>query len=68
MDDLVEAGFIVLGGPVGELDGDQALLVVDADSEEEARAQLAADPWTDGVLSIQSVRPWTIWLRRDGGL
>jgi uncharacterized protein YciI len=64
MDGLVEDGFVVLGGPIGELDGDQALLVVAAGSEEEARRKLAADPWTDAVLTIRSVRPWTIWLRQ----
>jgi uncharacterized protein YciI len=66
MDRLVDAGFIVLGGPVGELGGDQALLVVKASDEDEARTRLAADPWADGVLSIRSIRPWTIWLRCDG--
>jgi uncharacterized protein YciI len=68
MDGLVEDGFVVLGGPVGELEGDKALLAVDARSEEEARTRLATDPWVDGVLSIQSVRPWTLWLRRDEGV
>lgn len=65
LDALVGEGLIVLGGPVGDLDGDEALLVVDAHDEEEVRTRLAPDPWTDGVLSIRSVRPWTIWLRRD---
>ncbi len=64
MDGLVEDDFIVVGGPVGELDGDQALLLVDADSEQEARTRMAPDPWAEGVLSIRSVQPWTIWLRR----
>ena len=44
MDGLVEDRFVVLGGPVGDLDGDRALLVVDALTEEEARRRLAADP------------------------
>ncbi len=65
MDRLVEERFVVLGGPVGQLDGDEALLIVDARSEEEARIRLSTDPWANGVLSIRSVRPWTIWLRRD---
>jgi uncharacterized protein len=65
MDQLVESDVIVMGGPVGELDGDEALLVVDAPSEDDARIRLAADPWADGVLSVRSVRPWTIWLRRS---
>lgn len=64
MDRLVDDGFVILGGPVGELEGDRALLVVAAGSAQEAREALAADPWFDGVLTIRSVRPWTIWLGR----
>jgi uncharacterized protein YciI len=63
MDGLVADEFVVLGGPVGDLEGDRALVVVDAPSEEEARRRLAADPWADRVLVVRSVRPWTIWLR-----
>ena len=37
MDELAAEGFVVLGGPVGEGDGDYALNVVDAESEEAAR-------------------------------
>jgi uncharacterized protein YciI len=66
IDGLVGEGVVVLGGPVGDLAGDRALLVVQAASEDEARARLASDPWAGGVLSIASVRPWTIWLRREG--
>jgi uncharacterized protein YciI len=63
MDALVEEGFIVLGGPIGEGDDDHTLLVVDADDEAAIRARLAEDPWFDGILSIASIRPWSIWLR-----
>jgi hypothetical protein len=65
MDGLVEARLVVLGGPIGDVDGDQALLVVDARSEEEARKRLAGDPWADGVLTLRSIRPWTLWLRAE---
>ena len=64
MDGLVEDGFVVLGGPVGDLDGDGALLVVDAPSEQEVRSRMTADPWADRVLTIRAIRPWTVWLRR----
>ena len=64
MDALVDEGFVVLGGPVGDVDGDRALLVVTAHDETEVRARLADDPWTEDVLRIESIRPWTIWLRR----
>ena len=63
MDALTEDGFIVLGGPVGEGDGDYALLVVNASSEAKVRARLADDPWEGSILIISSVKPWSIWLR-----
>ncbi len=60
MDALVEDGFVVLGGPLDEKD---VLLVVEADTEEPVRARFAADPWIEnGMLTITSVRPWTILL------
>jgi hypothetical protein len=63
MDRLVEEGFIVLGGPI---EGDEhlsALLVVDAEDEAAVRARLAEDPWSETVLRIESIRPWSVWLR-----
>ena len=64
MDALVEDGFFVLGGPIGEGDeGDNTLLVVDADDEATVRARLSDDPWPEQVLTIESIRPWTVWLR-----
>ena len=63
MDALAEEGVLLLGGPVGEGDGDDALLVVKLDSEAAIRARLAADPWMNEVLTIKSVEPWTVWLR-----
>ena len=65
MNGLVDSGFVVMGGPVGEIEGDRALVVVEAASEAEVRDRLAGDPWAGGVLSIQSVRLWTIWMDRD---
>jgi uncharacterized protein YciI len=67
MDELVDAGFIVLGGPVGEGDGHSALLVVEADGEAEVRARLADDPWQEDMLATESVEPWAIFLRRTPG-
>ena len=66
MDALVEEGVIVLGGPTGEGECDNALLVVDVDSEDEIRARLAEDPWADTMLTIAGVRPWSVWLRAEG--
>ena len=62
IDGLKEAGRIVLGGPVGEIDGQHVVLVVRADSEEAARARFDGDPWTGAVLTIESVEPWTLWI------
>lgn len=61
MDALVEDGFVVLGGPLG--DGDEVLLIVRADSEAEIEARLAEDPWLPmEVLRIAKIDRWQIWL------
>jgi uncharacterized protein len=65
MDGLAEEGVVVLGGPVGEGDGDSALLVADVDSEAAIRARLSEDPWAGTILTIESVRPWSVWLRAN---
>jgi uncharacterized protein YciI len=63
MDTLAADGFVVLGGPVGKGDGEDVLLVVDAESEAAVRARFGADPWIDTILAIESVRPWSVWVR-----
>ena len=61
MDGLLEDGFVVLGGPIG--DGERVLLVVEAADEREVEARLAADPWLGmGILEVVAIEPWTIWL------
>jgi hypothetical protein len=64
MDTLVADGLVVLGGPVGVGDGEKALLIVDAESEDVIRARLAEDPWAGHMLTVESVRRWSVWLRR----
>ena len=61
MDELVEDGFVVLGGP---LEGDrEVLLVVDAPSEEAIRERLSNDNWTqNGMLTTVQIERWTILL------
>jgi uncharacterized protein YciI len=66
IDRLAEAGRVVLGGPVGEVDGQHALLLVRAADEAEARGMLADDPWLDRILRIESVERWTLWVRPPG--
>ena len=61
MDALVEDGFVVLGGPIG--DGDEVLLIVRAESEAEIEARLDEDPWFPmDVLRIARIERWQIWL------
>lgn len=62
MDELVDDGFVVLGGPLA--DGERVVLAVEAASEPEVRATLARDPWSDTHLVVDSIEPWTI--RLDG--
>lgn len=63
VDALAAEGVVVLGGPVGEGDGDDALLIVDLPSEAAVRQRLAVDPSADSMLVIKSVRPGSVWLR-----
>ncbi len=67
MDGLTEEGIVVLGGPVGDGDGEDVLLVVDVESEAAIRTRLADDPWANDVLTIESVEPWSVWLRAPAG-
>lgn len=60
MDDLVGTGFVVLGGPLA--DEHRVLLVVQAESEGAVRDALAADPWSETHLRVDSIEPWTIRL------
>lgn len=68
MDGLVEEGFVVLGGPVGEGDGDHVMLVVEADDRASVHMRLAPDPWDGTVLISRSIKPWQLWLRRPDAL
>ena len=63
MDELLDEGVVVLGGPIGDVDTEDVLLVVNVADEAEIRERLAPDPWANGILQIESVRPWTVWLR-----
>ena len=63
MDALADEGFVVLGGPVGEIDTGRAVLLVRAESEEAVRDRLARDPWPEELLNIQSIERWSLWLR-----
>lgn len=61
MDGLVDDGFLILGGPVG--DGTQTLHAVEAPDENEVKTRLAQDPWASaGLLRIGEIEPWALWL------
>jgi len=61
MDRLVDDGFIIVGGPLGE--GDRTLHAVEAADEQEIEARLGEDPWAvKGLLRIGSIEPWALWL------
>jgi uncharacterized protein YciI len=61
MDGLVDDGFLIIGGPIG--DGAQTLHAVEAASEDAVRARFAADPWASaGLLRIGSIQTWALWL------
>jgi len=61
MDDLVDKGSIILGGP---LEGDRETLhVIAADSEQAVRDLFATDPWwMNGMLRPIRIERWTIVL------
>ena len=61
MDALVDEGFVVLGGPIG--DGTKVLLIFNAENEQAIEDRLADDPWTPmGLLRTIKVEPWEILL------
>jgi uncharacterized protein YciI len=62
MDDLVDAGFIVLGGPLA--DEHRVALAIEASSVDAVNATLDRDPWTGSHLVTDAVEPWTV--RLDG--
>ena len=61
MDDLVDDGFLILGGP---LEGDRETMhIVDAPSEEAIRERFAADPWwVNRMLRPVRIERWEILL------
>jgi len=61
MDGLVDDGFIILGGPVG--DGEESLHLVEAADDSQARVRFADDPWASaGLLQVGAIEPWALWL------
>jgi uncharacterized protein YciI len=65
MDELVDAGFIVLGGPLA--DEGRVAHAVEAESQDAIRATFARDPWSETHLRVDSIEPWTIRLEARRG-
>jgi uncharacterized protein YciI len=63
MDSLVDDGFILLGGPVGDSEGEHTMHVVTETDEQAVRERLAQDPWAGDLLTVASIEPWHTWLR-----
>jgi uncharacterized protein YciI len=63
MNDLAEAAFVVLAGPLAGSESGRlrALLIVRAAGEDEIEQRLANDPWADR-LAITSIEPWTLFV------
>lgn len=61
MDQLVDDGVVVIGGPVGG--GDYTAHLMHGEDRASVLARLAADPWAvDGHLTVGSLQPWSLWL------
>lgn len=61
MDGLVEDGFLIVGGPLGN--GERTLHLVDAEDDVTIAARFAMDPWAVAdMLRIGSIEPWALWL------
>jgi len=65
LETLDREGRLVLAGPFG--DGSGSLIVIEADSLDDARAFAEADPYvTGGVFAAIDIRPFAKVLPKDG--
>ena len=63
IDQLVDEGFILMGGPLVDEGGmpHGALLIVNAEDENEVKEKLKNDPWFEkGILKLESIKRWQI--------
>jgi len=61
IDDLVDEGFILMGGPLVDEGG--ALLIVNAEDEGQVKEKLKNDPWFEhGILRLESIKRWQIFI------
>ena len=61
MDSLFEAGKVILAGPFA--DGSGSMVIVTAESVEEAESMFREDPWEpEDILVAGDFKEWTIFL------
>jgi uncharacterized protein YciI len=61
VDQLVTDGFVLMGGPLVDEGG--ALLILNAEDENEVREKLKNDPWAKhGIIKLESVKRWQIFI------
>ncbi len=61
MDELFDAGAVILGGPFA--DGSGSMVILKAESVEAARAIFREDPWAkQDILVAAEFKEWTIFL------
>jgi uncharacterized protein YciI len=63
MNALANEGFVLFAGPLAGTESRRlrALLIVDAETEDEIRRRLADDPWAHADrLMITSIEPWNL--------
>ena len=61
IDRLVAEGSILMGGPLVDEGG--ALLIFNAEDENEVREKLKNDPWfNQGILKLESIKRWQIFI------
>jgi uncharacterized protein YciI len=64
---LVDRGFLLLGGPIGDGNPYRAMLIVNAESEAEVVSRLGDDPWrTAGVLELAKIDRWDVLVGEFG--
>lgn len=68
MNGLADQGFVLFAGPLAGTESGQlrALLIIDADDEDEVRRRLADDPWSSAErLAVASIEPWNLFVGAD---
>jgi uncharacterized protein YciI len=61
IDDLIERGIFVMGGPLADQSG--SLSVLENVTEQEALGLIAEDPFVaNGVFELEEVRAWNIFV------